>query len=86
MDVLTDKAFRGVCEQLAIEERLMGGFWSDADYVGIHRTWRNDDLLLSLDHYVIIEPDGQPDPVRIHDHPARDIRSGTCGVAVDALV
>lgn len=56
MDVLTDQAFREVREQLTIEECLMGGFWSDSDYVGMHRTWRYEDSLLSLDHYVIVEP------------------------------
>ena len=55
MDVVAASAFTQSCEQLAIEKNLMGGFWSDKDYVGIHRTWLYEDLLLSLDHYVIVE-------------------------------
>ena len=57
MDVLADTAFPQTGEQLAIEERMMGGFWSDSDYVGIHRTWLYSEMMLSLDHYVIVEPD-----------------------------
>ena len=56
MDVLTDSAFQDVREQVAIEARLMDGFWSDSDYVGIHRTWVYRDQELSLDHYLIVEP------------------------------
>ena len=58
MDVVSDVAFPEAGEQLAIEERLMDGFWSDSDYVGIHRTWLYRDPMLSLDHYVIVEPAG----------------------------
>ena len=57
MDVLTAQAFRDVQEQLSIEERLMGGFWSGSDYVGVHRTWAYEDSMLALDHYLIVEPD-----------------------------
>ena len=57
MDVLADTAFAQTREQLAIEKSLMGGFWSDSDYVGIHRTWLYPENMLSLDHYVIVEPD-----------------------------
>lgn len=55
MDVVADNAFSEAEAKLEIEERLMGGFWSDADYVGIHRTWLYEDELLTLDHFVIIE-------------------------------
>jgi SAM-dependent methyltransferase len=55
MDVVAASAFKQTHEQLAIEENLMAGFWSDKDYVGIHRTWLYEDLMLSLDHYVIVE-------------------------------
>ena len=58
MDVLADRAFENLREQVAIEERLMGGFWSDADYVGIQRTWLYPEDRLSLDYYVIVEPAG----------------------------
>lgn len=56
MDVLTEQAFQDVREQVAIEDCLMGGFWSDADYIGMHRTWAYPDQMLSLDHYLIVEP------------------------------
>jgi SAM-dependent methyltransferase len=56
MDVVADTAFPEAGEQLAVEENLMGGFWADSDYVGMHRTWLYSDLKLSLDHYVIVEP------------------------------
>jgi SAM-dependent methyltransferase len=56
LDVLTDSGFPQVSEQLFIEERLMDGFWSESDYVGIHRTWVYQDQALSLDHYAIVEP------------------------------
>ena len=56
MDVVADNAFRETGEQLAIQKRLMNGFWSDSDYVGIHRTWVYPEQMLSLDHYAIVEP------------------------------
>jgi 2-polyprenyl-3-methyl-5-hydroxy-6-metoxy-1,4-benzoquinol methylase len=56
MDVVATAALAGVREQLTLEERLMGGFWSGSDYVGIHRTWVYPGEALSLDHYVIVEP------------------------------
>ena len=56
LDVLTDSAFSQISEQLLIEERLMDGFWSESDYVGIHRTWVYPDQAISLDHYAIVEP------------------------------
>jgi 2-polyprenyl-3-methyl-5-hydroxy-6-metoxy-1,4-benzoquinol methylase len=58
LDVLTDSAFSQLSEQLSIEERLMDGFWSESDYVGIHRTWVYQGQALSLDHYAIVERSG----------------------------
>jgi 2-polyprenyl-3-methyl-5-hydroxy-6-metoxy-1,4-benzoquinol methylase len=58
MDVLAEAAFADVHEQLTLEERLMNGFWSDSEYVGIQRTWLYPEQALSLDHYVIVEPAG----------------------------
>lgn len=57
LDVLTESAFAGMGEELSIEENLMDGFWSDSDYVGIHRKWVYSDLALTLDHYGIVERD-----------------------------
>lgn len=56
LDVVADNAFQETGEQLAIEERLMNGFWSESDYVGVHRTWVYPEQKLSLDHYAIVEP------------------------------
>lgn len=58
MDVLAVSAFTEIREQLTLEEQLMGAFWSDSDYVGIHRSWVYPEETLSLDHYVIVEPSG----------------------------
>ena len=58
MDVLADRALEGLREQVVIEERLMNGFWSESDYVGIKRTWVYAEERLSLDHYAIVEPCG----------------------------
>lgn len=56
VDVVAESAFKGIGEQLAIEECLMDGFWSESEYVGLHRTWAYQDQKLSLDHYAIVEP------------------------------
>jgi SAM-dependent methyltransferase len=56
LDVLTDSVFPHISEQLSIEERSMDGFWSESDYVGVHRTWLYQDRMVSLDHYAILEP------------------------------
>jgi len=59
LDVLTDSVFSQITEQFVIDERLMDGFWSESDYVGIHRTWVYQDQALALDHYAIVEPSDQ---------------------------
>jgi hypothetical protein len=56
MDVVAENAFQKTGEQLTIQERLMNGFWSDSEYVGIHRTWVYSEQMLSLDYYAIVEP------------------------------
>ncbi len=43
-------------EVTLIEDKLMGGFWSAGDYVGIQRTFLYPEENLSLDRYLIIEP------------------------------
>ena len=40
-----------------IEDRLMGGFWAEGDYVGIQRSFIYPQERLSLDRYLIVEPD-----------------------------
>ncbi len=39
-----------------IEDKLMGGFWAERDYVGIQKSFLYPEENLSLDRYVIIEP------------------------------
>jgi len=39
-----------------IEDRLMEGFWSAGEYVGIQKSFIYQDKSLSLDRYVIVEP------------------------------
>lgn len=43
-------------EMILIEDRLMGGFWAEGDYVGIQKSFIYEDLSLALDRYVIVEP------------------------------
>jgi SAM-dependent methyltransferase len=57
MDVAGIGSFTGKQEHTHIEKHLMGGFWAESDYVGIQRTYIYPDAHLSLDRYVIIEPD-----------------------------
>ena len=40
-----------------IEDRLMGGFWAEGDYVGIQKTFIYETEQLVLDRYVIVEPE-----------------------------
>ena len=58
LDVLSERAFAAAEEMLAIEDRLMDGFWSATDYVGIHRRWIYPELFLTLDHFGICETGG----------------------------
>ena len=44
-------------ELTKIEERLLDGFWAEGDYVGIKRSFVYPDKNLSLDRYLIVEPD-----------------------------
>jgi len=44
-------------ELTEIEERSLDGFWADGDYVGIKRSFVYPDMNLSLDRYLIVEPD-----------------------------
>ena len=56
MDAAGIGSFSGKEEFTLIEDRLMFGFWADGEYVGIHRAFVYPQELLSLDRYVIIEP------------------------------
>ncbi len=39
-----------------IENRLMGGFWAEGDYVGVQRSFVYPEESLSVDRFVIVEP------------------------------
>jgi SAM-dependent methyltransferase len=43
-------------EHTLIEDQLMNGFWSECDYVGIHRAFVYPEERLSLDRFIIVEP------------------------------
>jgi len=43
-------------EVTVIEDKHMGGFWAAGDYVTVQRTFIYPDQALSLDRYLIIEP------------------------------
>jgi hypothetical protein len=43
-------------EVTLIEDRLMGGFWAEGDYVGIQKTFIYEAQELVLDRYVIFDP------------------------------
>lgn len=42
------------CTQM--EDKLMNGFWSEHEYVGIHRSFVYPEEHLSLDRFIIVEP------------------------------
>ena len=55
-DVNAAAAFETVKGESLIEPRLMDGFWAPGDYVGLKKTFRYPQELVSLDRYLIIEP------------------------------
>ena len=42
-----------------IEYNYMGGFWAETDYFALHNTHLYPDQMLSLDHYLILQPGRQ---------------------------
>ena len=56
MDIAGMGSFAGKEEYTYIEDHLMQGFWAEGDYVGIHRAFVYPQEYLSLDRYMIIEP------------------------------
>jgi len=57
LDLAGPGAFDAVEEQLEIEERLMGGFFAEGDYLGLHKVDVYEEEALSLDRFFIIEPE-----------------------------
>ena len=56
MDALGMGSFVAKEEHTLIENNLMNGFWSGRDYVGIHRAFIYPEEHLSLDRFIIVEP------------------------------
>ncbi len=56
MDIAGIASLESKEECIEIEERLMDGFWAEGDYVGIRRSYVYTEENLSLDHYLIVEP------------------------------
>lgn len=54
-DVLGPAAMAGKVENVVVEEGLMNSFWSDSDYIGFQQSLIYPEMLLSLDHYLIVE-------------------------------
>lgn len=59
LDVASVGAFDAKEEQLTIEQNYMNGFWGPEDYVCLHRTVLYPDSRVSLDHYLVVEPESQ---------------------------
>ena len=57
LDLAGPGAFDAVEDRVAIEPRLMDGFFAPGDYVGVHRTDVYPKEALSLDRFAVFEPD-----------------------------
>jgi len=56
LDVCSLKAFEERQEASTFERNLMGGFWSEEDYMGFMRTFVYEEEEVVLDKYTIVEP------------------------------
>lgn len=56
LDVAGMGSFAHKGEATVMEDRLMGGFWADGEYVGIQRSFVYPEQALALDRYLIVEP------------------------------
>ncbi len=56
IDVAGMGLLTGKQECTLIDDQLMNGFWAKGDYVGIQRTFVYPDERLSLERYLIVEP------------------------------
>lgn len=89
IDVAGMGTFTAREECIRIEERLMGDFWAEGDYVGIQRTFVYPDDRLSLDRYVIVEPDATWEVFNWMQHYTPDSLQAElrdAGFAVDRMV
>jgi SAM-dependent methyltransferase len=58
-DINTLADLADISESMVVERNLMNGFFSSEDYVGLKRTLLYAGHNVSLDHYLIMTPDGQ---------------------------
>ncbi len=56
VDVLGMGALAGKTDETQIEANMMGGFWSEDDYVCIQRSFVYPEERLTLDRFLIVEP------------------------------
>ena len=56
-DLAGPGAFDAVADDMQIEERMMGGFFAAGDYLGIHKTDVYEEDGVSLDRFMVVEPD-----------------------------
>jgi len=57
LDVYSLPAFTAFEERAVVASRLMDGFWSSSDYVGMMKSFRYEEHKISLERYLIVEPD-----------------------------
>ena len=57
MDVFGKPFFESFQEGTTIEHRLMNGFWSADDYIGLKQSIKYDRERVTLDRYLIVEPE-----------------------------
>ncbi len=57
MDVSTLSAFESFKEREVVADRLMDGFWSAGEYVGLLKSFKYQKQKVSLERYLIVEPD-----------------------------
>jgi SAM-dependent methyltransferase len=57
LDVVSEYLMKDKVDSCLIENNLMGGFWSATEYVGIQKSFVYPDDNLTLDRYIIFEPD-----------------------------
>ncbi len=56
IDVAGTRLLKTKDETTLIENKLMGGFWAEGEYVGIQKSFVYPENNLALDRYVIVEP------------------------------
>jgi SAM-dependent methyltransferase len=56
MDAVSNTSFYQFKEEAIVEDNLMNGFWAPGDYVGAKKSFKYDDGKITLDRYLIVEP------------------------------